>query len=89
MKVSAVACVFIYQKPLLFFFLFFPPKLLTFLLSFFPPIFFLYIVPAIIAYFEDYIPKWLIPYIWDIGADIQSYFPPVYAREMTVRFVYY
>jgi len=40
-------------------------------------------VPAIIAYFEDYIPKWLIPYIWDIGADIQSYFPPVYAREMT------
>lgn len=44
---------------------------------------FKYAVPAIIAYFEAYIPKWLLPYIWDIGADIQSYFPPEFAGEMT------
>jgi len=44
---------------------------------------FAYIAPAVIKYFEQYIPKWLIPEIETVAASIGSYFPPDYAAEMT------
>lgn len=41
-----------------------------------------YIAPAVLAYFQEYVPKWLIPEIEKVASKISSYFPTDYAAEM-------
>jgi len=38
--------------------------------------------PAVIAYFEEFLPSWLLPVIEEIASDIKTYFPEDYAEEM-------
>lgn len=35
-----------------------------------------------LAYFQEYVPKWLIPEIEKVASKISSYFPTDYAAEM-------
>lgn len=39
-------------------------------------------IPAVLAYLHGYLPKWAIPVVETIGANIDPYFPKEYADEM-------